>query len=83
MSRDFIVNWRYGTIGPVWFRRSLWAWRWFWSGEPFPLSQSDIKHLFATLAKKDEALRDLERGCRNAGLGYKFIYEYIDRGLHV
>lgn len=47
------VNWRYGTIGPVWFRRLLWAWRWYWSGERMPLSEAEIDYLCRKLDESE------------------------------
>lgn len=55
------VNWRHGTIGPVWFRRLLWAWRWYWSDDYFPLSHSDTVMLCKRLDAKDAALRKIQQ----------------------
>ena len=49
--------------------------------DPFNTTRPLIEDALRELEHKDSTLRELERGCRNAGLGYAFIYDTIRRGL--
>ena len=76
----FTVSWRCNMVGPPWFRRLRTAWGWYRSREPM-ITTRDMRQVCNRAEGMERALRDLERGCRKAGLRYGFIYDTIQRGL--